>query len=890
MKKKLLYKFLLGVLFLPEILCMADFAYGSQKDFNDSDEYFVEVFLNERKLTDVMHIFYRDTVVYLPLAELRHILELPSEDFHTAQQAYKELKKNIPSLLPSELKVYNHILYVPLYAAQQDIKGKIIFDFELQNLLLFSSKDKFPIEERWLREERKKLFERRSGAAQIPSENVLKGQDFIQFPFLDISAGYFYNKDSSSVSDSNFGASAHAFGVTGNWDTEVFFQNMDYYNPASVNIKTSRYFEDERFLGVIKRIDAGDISVNASSASSGMASGRGLSLSSYSDDVYTDKKFNMREAVPLGWEVELYRGGELLGVSRPGVDGYFEFSDIILYQGQNKFDIIFYGPQGQIRKEERIFFYRGNLLNKGEAGFRAYAVDKNKNLTGTGSSYSDEFTGLSAMAGAAYGFTENITASAQFMAEPVTLYQNAAYKKEDKMFAAAGLSFMLNPVYISFESVGDFEENSASLDVVLQTELYGFNVNAENNYFNKIITNKNIMFDRVLENYTNLNLNKTLEIKKIFSLPFTLNYIHMKDTEGETQKEFYATAYQNLPGGIYMGAGYRNIDNFYGFKQSFLNAYLSKFFGRHSLRLEGDYNLDMDKLAAVNGTLTFFILKNLDGALRYNRSISDYERSRYFDRVSAGLNLRTAWGYFNIDVGMAEDDSRYLTAGYSLSLGYDRKNKKLLHSPDKIYDSGVIAARAYTDVNRNGVFDEGDKVLKKAPFYIQPSTGNRELEEAKNGYSYFPFLKKYAPFLVSVDLEDTDEGFSLMDSNAPVYARVRPGEIVYVDYPLEETGFADGYINFIHTDGSSAPIGGIRLILIDVKTGEKVSSVLSDYDGYYTFDKVPLGSYKILPDYKQMQALQYSFSGCREIHLNKPEESAECDLSVKKYNETRRTK
>lgn len=815
----------------------------------EGEEILAEVHLNKSKLSDVMILFELNGEIYAPVRELKNLLEFPPE--------------------PGEET------YLPLPQAEAALGAKLNFNFAAQTLGLTSTEKKFPIEERFDREERHRRFAARSTAQKINGAQVIKGSAPFQLPFVDISAGYFYNASPGRPSNTNYGLSAHAFGITGAWDSEIIYQGMDYYNSPALNLRTSRYFDDKPFLGFVRKVSFGDISASGSAAGAGMSTGAGAAVSSYAEGVHIDKTYNIREAIPLGWEVELYRNGEFLGVQRAGADGYFEFADIILYQGENRFEMLFYGPQGQTRKEERRLFYRGNILDKGEFGFRAYAVEKNQNITNTGINYRDEFKGPSALAELSYGLTENMTATAQLIAEPVTKYSPAGYTKQNKIFGAAGMSFMLSQLYVEVQGLFDKEEQAAALNVTAQTSLYGLRINAENEYFGKTITSKNILFNSLVENATRININQS-----ILGLPLNGSYTRLTDSNSNTQNELLLTIYKTLPGATYAGAGLRYMDSFYGFKHEYLNIYLSKFFGRHTLRADANYNIDLDKISSISASSTFRLLNNLDGSLRYDRSISDYQNSRYYDRVSAGVNLRTSWGYFNIDAGFGEDDARYVTAGYSLSLGYDARNKKLLHSPDKIYDSGVIAARAYADLNQNNVFDNGDEVIHEAPFSIEPRSGSRELVESKNSYSYFPFLNKYRPYRVKVEVDDIEDSFSLMDAQKPLYARVRPGEIVYVDYPLRQSAYVEGRVNLTSANGVKKPLGGLRLTLVNTLTNEKSEPLLSDFDGYFSFEKAPLGYYIIEPDFEQLSALGYTFSSCGELALETPEEYFVCDLQV----------
>ena len=62
-------------------------------------------------------------------------------------------------------------------------------------------------------------------------------------------------------------------------------------------------------------------------------------------------KTTFRGDLPAGWDAELYRNGQLLAFTSPNGDGRYEFLDVPLQYGSNRFEIVLYGPQGQIRRE-----------------------------------------------------------------------------------------------------------------------------------------------------------------------------------------------------------------------------------------------------------------------------------------------------------------------------------------------------------------------------------------------------------------------------------------------------------------------------------------------------------------------------------------------------------
>ena len=63
--------------------------------------------------------------------------------------------------------------------------------------------------------------------------------------------------------------------------------------------------------------------------------------------------------MPAGWEAELYRNGQLLGFAETSADQRYHFDDVQLLYGENRIEIVLYGPQGQVRT-------RNEMVNVGQ--------------------------------------------------------------------------------------------------------------------------------------------------------------------------------------------------------------------------------------------------------------------------------------------------------------------------------------------------------------------------------------------------------------------------------------------------------------------------------------------------------------------------------------------
>ena len=132
--------------------------------------------------------------------------------------------------------------------------------------------------------------------------------------------------------------------------------------PQSLRLRLYRARADEPLLGPLaaSEVSFGDVSSYSSSLVARTMSGRGLALTNRPLGERTSlDKTSFSGTLPVGWDAELYHNGELIKVLRSNGDGRYQFDDVDLRFGRNLFEIIRYGPQGQVRKETKTIMIGG---------------------------------------------------------------------------------------------------------------------------------------------------------------------------------------------------------------------------------------------------------------------------------------------------------------------------------------------------------------------------------------------------------------------------------------------------------------------------------------------------------------------------------------------------
>ena len=143
----------------------------------------------------------------------------------------------------------------------------------------------------------------------------------------------------------------------------------DRATPLNWSWRALRYDPEAQLLGPLaaRQIALGDVDARLSRLVNGSGSGRGALISN--EDMGALQGFSrteLRGPLAPGWDVELYRNGELLGYASDDGSGYYLFSNVPLSYGSNDFEIIRYGPQGQQQSEKRRLRLGQSSVGKGQ--------------------------------------------------------------------------------------------------------------------------------------------------------------------------------------------------------------------------------------------------------------------------------------------------------------------------------------------------------------------------------------------------------------------------------------------------------------------------------------------------------------------------------------------
>jgi hypothetical protein len=595
------------------------------------------------------------------------------------------------------------------------------------------------------------------------------------------------------------------------------------------NISRFRLYRSERDGGVfgvqkLTEFSVGDISANGSSLGANGGVGLGFSASSFPLNRPTSfDKTNFEGALPSGWDVELYRNGQLLEFRNDGTTGGYSFRDVPVLFGENNFEIVQYGPQGQRRVISKKINASNFLAPKGDKYYRA-AIYRPEVLFGRVNEGSGSRVDLRSIVGIA----ENLNIGGGF----------DSYMLGGDRLSVGTISALtsVSGIALNSEIAGTSEGKFAG-----QVEFQG-NGGGASMRGRLVLAQEGFKTERF---GGNIKTRLEASADRGFTLPGRVS--------GTVSGRFTFDRY------------YSNESSFTARQRTTLsrgNSWLAQSLtwshsssGERRDQIEGELAYSMRRgLQSLRASVEYGIYPNA----RINRINLGVERSFGVDRADWRWRAETNWDiderkfshtlsvgrelkYLNFDL-IAETDGRNdHRIGISLGFSFGRRSSGWGVTSRPLASGGTVRARIFEDLDDNGTFSAGDKPVVGAGVLSNVSRESSITDV--DGYAILDSVSANINTQVSVLTDELD------DPNLygrPTFTKPREGTVSEISIPLTQMGSIEGSVEMIAGfDPKGRPLGGVTLVLQDGQQKE-ISRTTSAYDGYFSFDLVPVGSYNVV--------------------------------------------
>jgi hypothetical protein len=604
--------------------------------------------------------------------------------------------------------------------------------------------------------------------------------------------------------------------------------------PESLRLRAYRTDPEGKLLGPLHatQVAVGDVVGFATPLVAQSGIGRGAMVTNRPvDRPDSFDRTNFRGELPVGWDAELYRNGQLLSFAMNRSDGRYEFLDVPLQYGQNRFEIILYGPQGQVRREQRNVPVGLDSIPPRTTWYWAGINQDGRDLIGLGGGRQFGTGQWRGSVGIERGLDTKTSITA-------SLHSLALREVGRRNFFETALRRAIGSALFEVSGTLDSQGRGAGRLEMLgqfgQTYVSAESINAFGGFRS----------DRVLQNVTGLHgvsVDHSLKLGRSV-VPF------------------------------HVGAQYTTRSN--GYNSLDLGTRLSTNLGRYTVT--GELNWRHDKIPfgpdppstiesglLVNGRIGKVRLR---GEARFRLSpqtefesatlvgewsgkgnahyAPDWRAEIGYDnrlhRARAGLGYVRRLEKFALTASAEAATDGAVAAGLNLSfsLGPDPRSRGGFRmTSSHLAAQGQVLARVFRDGNGDGV-RQADEPYEKD---VQLAAGRVPVDHLTDAHGevIVEGLQPFMPVLIGIDASSLPDPL-IQPSTPGMVVTPRPGVSVTIDLPLVGAGEVDGTL--VRSGGNG--IEGVDLELVDA-AGHVIARTRSDFDGFFLFESVPYGQYGV---------------------------------------------
>jgi len=529
--------------------------------------------------------------------------------------------------------------------------------------------------------------------------------------------------------------------------------------------------------------------------------------------------------VPIGWDVELYRNNVLLNQAFNVETGRYNFLDVPLLFGNNNFEVILYGPQGQVRRRTLSRLVDESTSSAQKFSYAVSLTDTSRSLISSGIDDFRTDSGYNLSGRMNVLVANNTTADfgvrAQFGGE-----------QDNRQFSGGINTILFNDLLLN--SHIELNDNGVNnLGSTLRTRLLGQSLSfvANLNDVGKKLSEGSEFYTFGMDGKVpifpgvSIPLNQQLSLNKSAGSE-TLSYSNRAGFRIKRLSVFNSVNYERTTAPFQQSTDriFGNVSAQFNFDNLFLRAgaiYAPK---------------EIEKISALQANLTWNISKSFNANLNYANdfTIDNQQTTLFLSYLGDNFRLSSRIGHSDLqgfDFG--------INASFSLS-GQNSSLNKISSSAMAQSGSGSLAVRVFLDKNLNAIFDANDIVLENVEvtalqFYRSDTTD-------KDGIAILNRLPSFRSSDIVINRDTLPDPF-LMPRVPGVSITMREGLADNLDYPVVPVSEITGIVD-LEKDGTLLPGARLKLILSGID-GRVVAETRSEYDGFYSFVDVMPGTYTI---------------------------------------------
>lgn len=552
-----------------------------------------------------------------------------------------------------------------------------------------------------------------------------------------------------------------------------------------------------------------------------------------------------------GWDVELYRNGELVAFLTVSSDNRYRFENVALQPGTNLFRIVHYGPQGQRRERLQRIAVGEGMLAAGAHRWQVFALRPGDRLW-TPTDNAPDARGLPDGAwlfgvGHRHAPRTGWLLSTDLLAAPS---QRRASQRYLSLRNQIGLGGWL----LDLQWAGD-GDGGASMRGSLQVS--GVRDNAGLDYTRyrdfDLPATGGAPDARPLDRL-DLRWNSRL----LPALPFSLEYERQREREGSVLPQATHTARLRVSrrvGPLHLGMNGELRRETGRPDQAGVGTLLNLHRPRFELSAQGAWGFAPQRgLRSANLTVQWRIGESL-------RLRTQAQRSRgVADRVDLGVSWSARRWQANIGAGIDREGRWRCSVNLFTSLQRTPSGWRF----DRRASTASTTARVRTFLDTDGDGRQGPGETAVADIGFRAQTGGATVRTDATGHALLTDLPARRPVTIRLQEQTLENPFWIAAVPAQ-QIQASPGRVATLAFPIVPSVEIDGTV-WLRRDSGRMPAKGMRLQLSS-SDGRLIREIVSGSDGAYFIDRLPPGVYRLGIDPAQAARLRLSVDPARTLRL-----------------------
>jgi hypothetical protein len=606
--------------------------------------------------------------------------------------------------------------------------------------------------------------------------------------------------------------------------------------PSTFRVQAYRTDPKGGLLGPLKAttIAAGDVQGFSTPLVSVSSAGRGAMITNRPVE-RSDRfdRIDLRGELPRGWDAELYRNGQLIAFAQDRTDGRYEFLDVALQYGQNRFEVVLYGPQGQIRREIKSVPVGFDSIPPRQTFYWAGINEDGRDLINLGGAPSFGRGGWRGTFGLERGLDAKTSVAA--FAHSLVIdgfgrqnYIEASLRRAlgSALLEMSGAATLGGGYALRAQAIGEIKRTRYTIETIWANGFRSDRLQAG------VTGLHSITFDQLFGNGRS-------------TIPVSISARLTTRSTGTDTLDITSRVSANV-GRVSLTGELRWRDDLVKFgpdPPGVMEAGLlaNARIGRVRLRGEARFRLSpetrFDSATLVGEWAAGKGRDAYDDRNASWRAEIGYDRGLGRGRAGLGYVRRFDRLALTASAEAATDGSVAAGLNIAFSLGPDPRSGGVRMTSEKLASRGTALVRVYRDLNANGRHDFGEPWEKD----VAVTAGRVPVDLPTNarGEALVDGLEPFQPVLIGIDSGSLPDPM-VQPSLPGMVVTPRPGVVAVIELPLVGAGDIDGTL--VRVGGGS--IEGVDLELLDAER-RVVARTRTDFDGFFLFDRVTYGRYSV---------------------------------------------